>query len=104
MKSRRSNYLVWAALIVALQFWVVSSPAGNTRTQTLALHKGWNSVFLQVTPTNTEPASVFTNLPVTIAATFFAVDRKVEFIQNPGSIPWSKDGWGVWYGANRPDG
>src|SRR5262249_38166103 len=104
MKSRRFNYLVVATCLIALQFCVLSSHAGNSRTQIIALHKGWNSVFLQVTPSNTSPAAVFTNLPVTIAATFLAADRKVEFIQNPGSIPWSKDGWGVWYSSSRPDG
>ena len=32
-----------------------------SRTQTIALQKGWNSVFLQVSPTNRDPSSVFAN-------------------------------------------
>jgi hypothetical protein len=79
------------------------SQADTTRTQTIALHKGWNSVFLQVSPTNRDPSSIFANTPVDIVATYFAVQKAVQYIQNPGSIGWNKSGWGVWYAANRSD-
>ena len=82
----------------------VSLQADTIRTQTIALHKGWNSIYLEVTPTNPSPALVFSNTPVSIAAVYFGGDSPVQFIQNPGSISWKKDGWAVWYAPSRPDG
>lgn len=81
----------------------ISSWAGTVRTQTINLHKGWNSVFLQVAPTDLEPSFIFANTPVSIVATYLASSTSVEFVQNPGATPWKKNGWGVWYAANRPD-
>ncbi|MDB6112524.1 MAG: hypothetical protein JWR69_4274, partial [Pedosphaera sp.] len=78
--------------------------ADTVRTQTISLHKGWNAVFLQVTPAILDPAVVFSNTPVAIAAIHLPMETPVEFIQNPGAIQWKKDGWGVWYSPNRPDG
>lgn len=78
--------------------------ADTLRTQTIALHKGWNAIYLEVAPTNSSPAAVFTNTPVSIAAVYFGGDSPVQFIQNPGSISWKKDGWAVWYAPARPDG
>ena len=39
-----------------------------------------------------------------MAAAYFGGDSPVQFIQNPGSISWKKDGWAVWYAPSRPDG
>jgi hypothetical protein len=82
---------------------VDSACAGNTRSQTISLHRGWNAVFLQVTPTNLDPGVVFSNMPVSIVATYLTVDKPVQYIQNPGGIQWNKEGWGVWYSVRRPD-
>jgi len=60
-------------------------------------------VFLQVSPTNREPDAVFANTPIEIVATYFAVERSVQYIQNPGSTGWNKNGWSVWYASSRPD-
>src|SRR5690349_4479206 len=75
-----------------------------TRTQTIAIHRGWNAIFLQVTPSNTDPAVVFANTPASIVASYFAVQKPVEFVQNPSSIVWNQQGWAVWYGPGRADG
>ncbi len=77
--------------------------ADAVRTQSISLHKGWNAVFLEVTPGTTDSDVVFTNTPVSIAATYFAVSSPVQFIQNPGTIQWKREGWGVWYAPGRPD-
>jgi hypothetical protein len=81
----------------------LGADAENVRPQTISLHKGWNSVFLEVSPTNREPSALFAQTPVAIAATYFAVEKPVQFIQDPGAIGWNKEGWGVWYADNRPD-
>jgi hypothetical protein len=77
--------------------------AGNTRTQTISLHKGWNSIYLQVRPGNSDPDIVFSNTPVSIVATYYAKSKPVQYIQNPSATGWTKEGWGVWYSPSRPD-
>lgn len=90
--------LLLVHLAVPRQAW-----ADTTRSQTISLQKGWNSVFLQVSPTNRDPSAVFAGTPIEIVATYFAVEKPVQYIQNPGSIGWNKSGWAVWYGPNRSD-
>ena len=92
------------ALIIIIFFASFVAQAESTRTQTLDLHKGWNAVYLEVSPTNPNPAAVFENTPVSIAAAYYGGDSSVQFIQNPASISWKKDGWAVWYSPSRPDG
>jgi hypothetical protein len=77
--------------------------ASNLRTQKLVLHQGWNSVFLEVNPLNFDPAVVFAKTPVSIVATFFALDKNVQFIQDPASTGWNKESWAVWYAKDRSD-
>jgi hypothetical protein len=74
-----------------------------TRRQTLQLQRGWNAVFLEVTPTNTDPATVIHDLPIDIVATFLRADSAVQFIKDPAMIGWKQEGWGVWYAPARPD-
>ncbi len=94
----------FASLLLLLSVVAGSSARADlVRTQTITLHKGWNSVYLQVTPAIPNPAVVFSNTPISVAAIFLPTATPVEFIQNPGTIQWKKDGWAVWYAPNRPD-
>src|SRR5437764_1365313 len=92
-----------AFLALVLMLALPAARSETTRTQTINLQKGWNSVYLQVSPTNREPNAVFANTPIEIAATYFALDKSVQYIQNPGSTGWNKEGWSVWYASNRSD-
>ena len=73
------------------------------RTQTLSLQRGWNSVYLEVIPTNPAPATVFAGAPVNIVATFFGRELSAQFVRDPATIAWKKEGWSVWYAPHRPD-
>ena len=42
---------------------------GHLRTQEIALHAGWNAVYLEVAPVAAAPAEVFAGLPVDRVAT-----------------------------------
>jgi len=77
--------------------------AETTRTQSINLHKGWNAIQLQVTPSDSTPPTVFSGTPIAIAATYFGANTSAQFIQNPTSTEWKKEGWGVWYAPGRPD-
>ncbi len=82
---------------------ISSVQAATSRTQSISLHKGWNSVQLQVTPADGTPATVFAGTPFSIVATFFGSATSAQFIQNPTTNEWKKEGWGVWYAPGRPD-
>ena len=99
MKFHKSSVVAFVVLFSL----VASGWAGTTRTQVINLHKGWNAVFLQVAPDNGDPSVVFANTPVSVVATYLAANTPVEFVQNPGTTPWKKEVWGVWYAADRPD-
>jgi hypothetical protein len=49
----------FVAVMVAHAFLVCPAFAQATRTQAIQLRQGWNAVFLEVYPTNPEPAAVF---------------------------------------------
>jgi hypothetical protein len=102
-KIRRHTF--WAPLAVLILAVAMVAPvkADLIRTQTINLHKGWNSIFLQVTPANTNADAVFAGTPISIVTTYFGANSTVEFIQNPGTIKWKQDGWGAWYAPGRPD-
>jgi hypothetical protein len=74
-----------------------------TRTQSVPLRAGWNSVFIDVEPTNPEPGVVFTNLPVTKVAAFFPSSSPVEYIQDPAAASWKQQGWRMWYAPSMPE-
>lgn len=74
-----------------------------TRTQVLELKAGWNSVWLEVDPLESEPTKCFEGIPVDIAATYFQNITPVQYIRDPREAPWKEPGWAVWYSGERPD-
>ena len=88
--------LIWLAATFAVQ-------AQTTRTQTLALQKGWNAVFLEVNPAELEPGHIFTNTPIDIVASYYGRSSSAQFVSDPSADLFKKAGWGVWYAEDRPD-
>jgi len=74
-----------------------------TRTQVLELKAGWNSVWLEVDPLESEPSKCFEGIPVDIAATYFQNITPVQYIRDPREASWKEPGWAVWYSGQRPD-
>jgi hypothetical protein len=100
-RLRRS--VAWTLALLMGASLALPARAGLTRTQTITLQRGWNAVHLQVTPSNSDASAVFSNTPVTIAATYYSKSKPVQYIQNPSATAWSQQGWGVWYAPSRPD-
>lgn len=98
---------VLSGLAAALVVSVAALGADDSpvlRSQVLALHRGWNAVFLEVDPLNPEPGQVFAGLPVDIAAGFYARTASAQYVTNPDANMYKRAGWGVWYGPDRADG
>ena len=77
--------------------------AATVRTQTLQLQPGWNSVFIEVEPTDVNPATVFAGAPVEIVTTYYPDMSPVEFVRDPDEKPWMDSGWSTWYAPGRAD-
>lgn len=94
--------LLASGLIAQLAF-CLPAPAGTQRTQQLQLQAGWNAVFLEVYPEDAEPAAVFANTPIDIAASYYAPSSPAQFVSDPSADLFRQAGWGVWYAEDRPD-
>jgi hypothetical protein len=80
-----------------------SAFAGNSRTQTFEIEKGWNAIYLAVEPAEPYPSLVFTNYPIDIVAGYESVLSTQQFSSDPTADMLSDLGWGVWYSPSRPD-
>lgn len=77
--------------------------AASLVKQTFTLHAGWNAVWLDVTPTNKVPASVFSGLPLASAWTYQKRVASVDFIQNADEPVWNRNMWLSYVPTNKPE-
>lgn len=105
MIMRYNRFL--AGLLIQMLTWVFVvnlARADLTRTQTIQLHQGWNAVFLEVDPTNSQVAACFQGTPVTMVAAYTGPSKSVQFVQNPSTNHVTpQNGWDIWYASGRPD-
>ncbi|MCI0538337.1 MAG: hypothetical protein L0Z50_24280 [Verrucomicrobiales bacterium] len=97
---------VFGALVASLLILsgvLPNTEASTWRTQTIALQKGWNAVFLEVYPDAPAPAAVFANTPIDVVAAFYARTSTAQFVTDPGADLLNQAGWAVWYAESRPD-
>ena len=87
-KFHLSNLFAAALLMAAL-----ATATAQTTTQTFQLRNGWNSIWLEVEPTNKEIAAVFGNLPISSVWTYIAKDSAVQFIQNQTEDRFNEPAW-----------
>ena len=80
-----------------------ASVTAQTTNQTFQLRNGWNSIWLELEPSNPEIGAVFTNLPVSSVWTYVAKDSPVEFIQQQAEEQFNEPGWLSYLSPSRPD-
>jgi len=78
------------------------SASAQTTTQTFQLRNGWNSIWLEVEPTNAEIAVVFAGLPVSSVWTYVPAGA-VQFIQDQTEDLFNQPGWLPHFPASRPE-
>lgn len=91
------------AIVLALALSTLQGAAEPLRTQSVALQKGWNAVYLEVEPSETAPDQLFADQPIDVVARYFTLVTPVQFITDPADAPWKTKGWGVWYAPQRDD-
>ena len=99
--SARFNVSTFLTLLTVLTFSTLPTPAALLQTQTFRLNPGWNSIFLELQPTNNTPTSVLGNLPVQSLWTYADRSSGVEFIQNPNEPIANRSQWLLFLPTNR---
>jgi hypothetical protein len=93
--------------LARLTLWLLLSAGAfqlpaQTITQTMVLQPGQNAVFLEVTPTDTNVADVFSDPAIMSVWQPLVRNSTVSFIQNPDEVPWNMAGWMVYIPTNQP--
>ena len=88
-----------------LLYLAASAPVGAAlvREQAVSLQPGWNAIYLELDPTESDAAAVFAGLPVDVVATFSAPTRGAQFVRDPSASLLGTYGWSVWYAPTRSD-
>lgn len=94
----------WSRILIPLLLVVAGAVRGAPLVeQSFELRSGWNSIWLEVQPTNDAPAAVFAGLPIESAWTFRHRLPTVDFIQDVTEPVWNRDQWLSWVPADRPE-
>ena len=80
-----------------------SDALGPFRTQTIELQEGWNAVYLEIEPKQTDPNVLFEGTPIEIAAAYLRPVTAQQFVDSPNDLFTDRKGWGVWYQSDRAD-
>jgi len=91
-------YLTALALLVS-----AGRAYGQSVTQTFQLRNGWNSIWLEVEPTNAEIGTVFASLPLSSVWTYVPQQSTVEFIQDQSEDLFNQPGWLPHFPPQRPE-
>ena len=89
------SFCVWAA--GSALYGQAESAVGPFRTQTIALRAGWNAVYLEVEPLQTDPDDVFAGLPIECVANYSGDGATRQFVSNPAVDLSRAAGWLRWY-------
>ena len=96
------RWLQRVALVLALAHVLGVALAQNI-TQTFTLQPGWNSVFLELNPTNSNLSAALTGLPIDSVWAFAARPAAVDFVQDPNDLTGQLPLWQLYVGTNRPE-
>jgi len=102
MKKTRSLLPASLATALASSLWLIAAH-GQTINQTITLQPGWNSVYLEVQPTNNDANAVFAGLPVASVWTRAERLSSVDYIQNASEETFNEAGWLRWFHPSRSE-
>lgn len=87
---------------MALMGFARSTWAGE-RTQSFDLSKGWNSIYLEVDPSERDPAKLVHGTPVDMISSYEGELFTKQFLSDSTADMGTLLGWGTWYAPERPD-
>jgi hypothetical protein len=89
--------------ILATLLVVVLSVNAQLTNQTFQLRNGWNSIWLELEPTNSSINVAFAGLPLSSVWTYVARDSSVEFIQQQTEELFNNPAWLGYFPPPRPE-
>jgi hypothetical protein len=75
----------------------------QTITQQFNLHAGWNAVWMEVEPDNSDIGVVFTNLPLSSVWTYVPNANQVQFIKDPSEASFNDPVWLRYFPIGRAE-
>jgi hypothetical protein len=97
MPIMKTRFFFLATLLLVL------SAKAQLTNQTFQLRNGWNSIWLELEPTNSSIDAVFANLPVSSVWTYVAKGSSVEFIQQQTENLFNQPAWLPFFPSQRPE-
>ncbi|WP_395738913.1 hypothetical protein [Prosthecobacter sp.] len=94
MKKRFSLPHLLSALVL-----LAGTLQAQNLAQTLTLQPGWNSVWLEVEPSQRDPDVLFAGQPVEMVTTFIPLAAKYTSLRDPASDTWKDAEWRTWQPA-----
>lgn len=76
-------------------FLAAAAEAAPTVSQQIPLSQGWNTIYLEVEPTDGKPAAVFNNQAIEMVWGHFSSAGNPRFITNVSELAFNEAGWGV---------
>jgi hypothetical protein len=91
---QRASHIGFSVLCLALLLWFLGPHAhAQSVAQTFQLRAGWNSIWLELEPTNAATINVLAGAPFASVWTFADRISAVDFIENPAEPVWNRDRW-----------
>lgn len=100
--TRLARRLSGFGVAVALITFAFAARAQGV-TQTFTLQPGWNSIWLEVDPTDRSPDAVFAGLSLASVWTWSERVTATDFIQNPATAGWNRNQWLAWFPPESPE-
>jgi hypothetical protein len=97
----KSSCFERALLVLGLVMLLALGVRAQTVTQTLALRAGWNAVWLDIEPTNSNVNVVLAGVPLVSLWTFADRITSVDFIEDLNEPVWNRARWLVHVPTNR---
>lgn len=96
-------YRFAAQAVFAFVLAVAAPVFAQNVTQTFQLRNGWNSIWLEVEPTNAAMSQVFGALPLSSVWTYVPPGSGAQFIQNQTEDVFNQSAWLRYFPAARPE-
>lgn len=102
VRFARSRQGLPGFLLAVLLFLSASNARAQWMTQSIQLHPGWNSVFIEVEPEPRTPAQLFQGIPVESAWAWNDRFSTIQFLQDPNTLVPESPEWLHYYPASNP--
>lgn len=100
----REHCRVWVSFLVVMNFFLITAHGSpSSWSQTIALSRGWNAVFVQVDAGGVKLDDVLGDVPVDIVASWFGPLGRGQLRESISTSIRDGHHWRVWYAPDREE-